>query len=272
MLLRTRLVSSALALGVIATLAGNCEAQSYRDDAKHFTVELPKGWEVMTQSEMAQVNSLIGARTLGMGVHYDAGLRHKSARLGSLPYVLIQVMPGPPNGASYEELEKSLSIDLKGPLKDAQGRMGDVIREMDVGQPALDRKSLCVIMRTQSSVANVGVVKGMSMGHIGKDNVVFIHCYAKAEDFDTSVPTFTRINEWFSFDRGYDFKPGKGGVGLFSWTETGHGGMIGGAVGLMVGVAGFFFRLLARSGTSGASPPADSDPGYDAIQNEDVTV
>jgi hypothetical protein len=272
MLQRTRLVSSFLALGSIAVLAGRCEAQSYRDAEKHFTVELPKGWEVMSKSEMAQVNSLIGGRMMGMGVHYDAGLRHKSARLGSLPYVLIQVMRGPPSGASYEELEKSLSIDLKGPIKEAQGRMGDIVREMKVGQPVLDRKSLCVVMRTESSVANVGVVKGVSMGHLGKDNIVFIHCYAKAEEFDSSVPTFTHINEWFSFDRGYDFKPGKGSIGLFSWTgNAGHGGVIGGAVGLMVGVAGFLFRLLAKSGTGGASRSSGGTTGIDPMQNRDTT-
>jgi hypothetical protein len=272
MLLRTRLVSPVLALGLIAVLAGRCAAQSYRDDAKHFTIELPRGWEVMSKSEMAQVNSLISGR-IGMDVHYDAGLRHKSARLGSVPYVLIQVMRGPPSGASYEELEKSLSIDLKGPIKEAQGRMGDMVREMKVGQPVLDRKSLCVVMRTESSVANVGVVKGVSMGHLGKDNIVFIHCYTKAEEFDSSVPTFTHINEWFSFDRGYDFKPGKGSFGSFSWMGgAGRGGIVGGAVGLMVGVAGFFFRLLAKSGTAGTSRSMVRDTGYDPMQNQDVIV
>ena len=271
MLLRTRLVSLVLALSLIAILAGRCEAQNYRDADKHFTVELPKGWEVMSKSEMAQVNSLISGR-IGRGVHYDAGLRHNSARLGSLPYVLIQVMRGPPSGASYEELEKSLPIDLKEPIKEAQGRMGDIVREMKVGQPVLDRKSLCVVMRTESSVANIGVVKGVSMGHLGKDNIVFIHCYATAKEFDSSVPTFTHINEWFSFDRGYDFKPGKGSIGLFSWTgSAGHGGVIGGAIGLMVGVAGFLFRLLAKSGTGGASRPSGSATGFDPMQNQDTT-
>ena len=162
----------------------------------------------MTKGEIAQVNSTIGGRFLG-GVHYDGGLRHSADRLGRFPYVLIQVVKGPPSGASFEELEKSLAVDFSAPLKDAQGRLGDVIRDLKVGQPALDRKSKVVIMHTQSTVNGVGATKCLSTGHLGKDNIVFIHCYAKASEFSACLPNFTRINDWFSVRPRLRFQAGQ---------------------------------------------------------------
>ncbi len=250
-----RFVSPLLAIAMVPILAGRCQAQTYRDDARHFSIELPRGWQAMTKAELAQVNSAIGGRFLG-GVHYDGGLRHSAERVGSFPYVLIQSVKGPPSGASFEELEKALAVDFSAPLKEAQGRFSDVIRDLKVGQPALDRQSKVVIMHTQSTVNGVGATKGLSMGHLGRDNIVFIHCYAKADEFNACLPNFTRINDWFSFDRGYDFKPGKGSVGLFAWSGAGRGGLMGGAIGLMVGLVSFFIRMLNKPGTPKPIPPS----------------
>jgi len=242
-----------LALAIFPVVASHCEAQTYSDAERHFSIELPNGWQVMSKSEVDQINGLVGGRFMSGGVRYDGGLRKKSARFGGFPYVLIQSMPGPASGASFEEIEKSLSVDLRAPIKDAQGRMGDLLHDLKIGQPVLDRKSKCVILQTQSSVQGVGAAKGLSMGHLGKNHVVFIHCYSKAEDFEACLQTFKNINDWFSFDRGYDFKPGTGSVGLFSWQGAGRGGMIGGAIGLMVGLASYFFRLISQTGTSKGS-------------------
>jgi hypothetical protein len=254
---RCRLVSPFLALAIIPALAGRCPAQSYRDDQRHFSIELPTGWQVMTTSEIDQVNKLLGGRLIGTNIHYDGGLRKKTGQLGSLPYALIQAVSGPPTGASFEELEKTLSANMSAPIKEAQGRMADLVRDIKIGDRVLNRESKCIVFRTQSTVPGVGTVKGLSMGHLGRDNIVFIHCYAKAEDYDACAPTFRRINEWFSFDRGYDFKQGSGSAGLFSWHGAGRSGIVGGAIGLMVGLASFLFRIVSKSGTPRVIRPAD---------------
>lgn len=263
MLVPNRLVFPSLAVVFLSLVTGRCEAQSYRNAEKHFSIELPKGWQVLPKTELDQINRLIGGRMFSVPVHYEAGLRRQSGRLGSFPYVLIQTVKGPPSGASFEELERALAVDMSAPLKEAQGKISDIIREMKVGQPVLDRKSKRVIMHTQSTLNGVGTAKGLSIGHLGKDNIVFIHCYQKAEDFENSLPTFMHINDWFSFDNGYDFKPGTGSVSLFSWWKVGRGGLIGGFIGLVVGLGGYLFRLMSQTGTTKARSIEDDIAEFD---------
>jgi hypothetical protein len=266
-----RIVSPLLALVILPIVTGRCEAQSYRDDDRHFSIELPRGWQPMSKTEIDQVNFLIGGRFAGMGVRYDGGLRTKSGKLGAYPYVLIQSSAGPPTGASIEEIEKSLLVDLSGPIKEAQKKGGDLVRDMKIVQPVFDRKSNCVITHTQSTVPGLGAVKGLTVGHIGKYSIIFIHCYAKAENYDACENTFRNINDWFSFDRGYEFKPGHGSVGLFGWQGAGRGGMVGGAVGLMVGLATYLIRLFSQSQTSKIKPSMDDDSQLDQLQSGETS-
>jgi hypothetical protein len=247
----SRFVIPGLTLCMGITLASPGAAQTYHDDQHHYSIELPRGWIAMPQKEVDQVNARLGGGLLGGGVHYDAGLRKSSGRLGTFPYALIQTVPSPPGGSSYQEIEKSLAVDLKTPIKEARGRLGDLVKDLKVGQPVLNRETNCIILRTQITAPGVGEVKGFSVGHLGRDNVVFVHCYAKGNDFDAAMPVFRRINDWFSFDKGYDFKPGAGGAARFSWSSVGRSSIIGGAVGLIVGLAGFLIRFLAQPRAAG---------------------
>ena len=124
---------------------------------------------------------------------------------------------------------------MKAPIKEVQGRLGDLVKDLKIGQPVLNRESNCVILRTHITVPGFGDVKGFSIGHLGKYNTVFVHGYAKAADFDACLPIFRRTNDWFSFDRGYDFKPGSGASMGFSWRSVGRCSIVGGIIGLLVG-------------------------------------
>jgi hypothetical protein len=239
-------------------LASPAPAQTYRNEQKHFSIELPKEWVVMPQSELDQINARLGGGVLG-GVRYEGGLRKKGARLGAYPYVLIQCQAGPPSGASYADIEKSLAIDMKAPIKEVKGRLGDLAKDLQIGQPVLSRESNCVILRTQITVPGIGDVKGFSVGHLGKSNSVFVHCYALDKDFDAAMPVFRRINDWFSFDKGYDFKPGAGGTIGFSWSSVGRSAVVGGIVGLLVVGGGFLFRSLSRSNRGRRPASTDVD-------------
>jgi hypothetical protein len=273
-----RLATPLLALALLPALAGRTEAQAYRDADHHFSIELPRGWEPMTKSEVDSANFFVGGRLPGFGVMYSAGLRRKTDRLGNFPYVLIQCVSGPPSGSSYEELEKSLLVDLSPHLKAAQSRVGDIVKDMNLDKPVLDRKSNTVRMYSQSTVNGFGTVKGISIGHLGRDNVIFVHCYAKADSFDSCMPTFRNINNWLSFDPGYEFKQGKGSS-LFSWSGAGRGGLTGGLIGLGVGLVGYFARLISQAGKVRTQASADrglyldqlpllDDPKHDRLDHD----
>jgi hypothetical protein len=241
-----------LAVALATIFAERSAAQHCHDDERHFSIDLPKGWQMMPRPELEQINRLIAGRMLSVPVHYDAGLRRTMNRPGSFPYVLIQCMKTP-SGASYEELERALAVELGAPLQEAQGKVGDIVREMQVGQPVLDRKTNRVIMHTESNVNGVGAAKGLTIGHLGKNDIVFVHSYAKAEDFDSSFPTFTYINDWLYFDKGFEFKPDTGSARSLSWWSVGGSGVIGAVVGLAVGLGGLLFRLMSQPGSKASS-------------------
>ena len=121
-------------------------------------------------------------------------------------------------------------------------------------------------MKTQSTVRESATSR-IRIRHLGPGQRVFIHGYARAVDFDASMPIFRRINDWFSFDRGYDFKPGKGSSALFSFGGVGRGAIIGGAVGLLVGVGSYLFRLMSQSGSTKSAASVDDNTQFDSYLN-----
>jgi hypothetical protein len=121
-----------LAVALATIFAERSAAQHYHDDERHFSIDLPKGWKMMPRPELEQISRLIAGRMLSVPVHYDAGLRWTMNRPGSFPYVLIQCMKTPSGASSYEELERALAVELSAPLLEAQGKVGDIVRDMQV--------------------------------------------------------------------------------------------------------------------------------------------
>jgi hypothetical protein len=158
-------------------------------------------------------------------------------------------MPRNTAGVSYEQIERELSRDFSGTVKKVEGKLSDLGKNLDVGKPALDRQTNRVYNRLQMDVALVGRVNGLSVGTLGKDGVVFLHCYAKGADFDRLLPTFNTMVDNFHYDPGYDFVPGKPGAVAFDFKGAlgggVSGGMIGGAAGGLVALG---FALARRSG------------------------
>jgi hypothetical protein len=228
-------------------------AESYRDKERHFTLELPQGWQVMTDQELAQINQ--AAQSLGspfMKVQYVQGFRPKGSALGSLPYTLVKVMEGKPTG-SYEDIESSLARELPGAIKKAEGSLTNLVKDVSVGSAILDRDHNRVIFRVQMTVAGIGPAQAISVGHIGSDGVIFILSYAKESDFDKYLPTFTKMNDSFEYDKGHTFTPSENPFQKL-WQGMGMGalggavkGAIGGAIfGVLVGTVIFVIRGLKK--------------------------
>src|SRR5919198_2948324 len=83
----------ALAAGIVLLLAGGGRAESYRDEGRHFTLELPEGWGQMPSETLAAANA--SGRDLAGPYYsrYTAGFQRTShARAGS-PIILVQFEP-----------------------------------------------------------------------------------------------------------------------------------------------------------------------------------
>jgi hypothetical protein len=244
-----------LALAFVCHLAPThqARAESYRDKERHFTVDLPQGWQVMTDQELAQINQ--AAQSLGspfMKVQYVQGFHPKGSVLGSLPYILVQAKDGKTSG-TYEDIENGLARELPGAIKKAEGSLANLVKDVSVGSAILDREHNRVIFRVQMTIAGIGPAQAISVGHIGSGGVVFIHSYSKESDFDKHLPTFTKMNDSFEYDKGYTFTPSENpfqklwqGMGMGALGGAAKGAIAGAIFGLLVGSVIYVIRGLKR--------------------------
>src|SRR5262249_36730037 len=134
---------------------------------------------------------------------------------------------------------------------------GIPLRSLEIGETSLDRSTKRLMMRMQASVVGDGVVHGLSIGMLGKEGVVFLHCYAKQERFARMLPVFEVFADSFEFAAGKDYDPAEATVTTiphgenarksgFSWIGASRGGLTGAIVGGGIGVLAVAARLLRR--------------------------
>jgi hypothetical protein len=184
--------------------------ETYNDPEKHYSFLMPQGWQRMTSKEMEQLDEFLKSTLLGSFVQYDAGLRRRYGSSWSYPYVLIQSQPVPETGMTYEQIENGLAWELPATIKLVSGSLGDWGKKTDLGSAILDRDRNLIVVRIAMDVGGVGKVQGLSVGHIGKENIISLHCYALDKDFDRYQNVFTEMNNSFQFDEGHEFTPAPG--------------------------------------------------------------
>jgi hypothetical protein len=237
-------------VAVIAALPSRAHAEVHRDAGNHFQLAIPDGWMHMTDAELTMMNKMAGQ--MGSGIRYDAGLRPQNTLPGSYPYVLIQIHRSRMSGASYDDIESALSRELNAPLQKVKEAMKDLVKDVAIGQLAVDRERNRVIMRAQLDTP-WGKVQGISQGHLGSEGIVYIHSYALERDFEKYMPTFNQINDSVSFDDGYSFVPRSRSAAIWESAKTGAigGAVVGALAGLVVFVVRKFAKTKPRTGKRG---------------------
>ncbi len=234
-----------ISLGAIVALVGNpalSAAETYRDEANHFSIDLPAGWHAMPRAQLTAINEMVRQRA--PKISYSAGFRPEGAAADGYPYVLLQVNQANLANASYEELERNLGKEFNAGVKKAEGAIQDVAKNLSIGSVVLDRSRNWVLVRGQVDVNGVGRVQNLGVGHLGKDAIVFAHCYATEADFERQRLVFEQLNSDFRFDQGYGFIPGSGSS---IWSKVGGGALSGALIGgIGGGVAAALFLLFFR--------------------------
>jgi hypothetical protein len=230
------------ALAAIIAIAANASAGEYRNEAHRFSMTIPDDWVEIPAAEIASTNAEVARRNFGTKVEYIAGFRQTARGFGMAPYILIQPLPNSIRGASYDELERSLSRELGTEIKNAEGAIADLGKNLQVGSAALDRSKNRVVIRLQMDVVGQGRTQTLSVGHLGAERIIMVHAYAIEQEFQGALPTFERINDSFRFDPGHQFTPGSGGFWGNVGRGAGRGALIGAIVGLVIGL----FVLIAK--------------------------
>src|SRR5262249_10562777 len=106
------------------------------------------------------------------------------------------------------DIERTMSRDLNVGIEKAKEAVSDLASNVSLGSAVLDRWHNCLVMRMEMSAGSFGMfgkIQGLSVCHFGAKHLVSLHCYARDEDFQTYLPTFTTMNNSFYFDDGYEF-------------------------------------------------------------------
>jgi hypothetical protein len=177
----------------------------YVNHEYHFSLTIPDGWQRMSKRERKMIDTFVKQRGLADVVQYDMGFRPNGGTPGTFPYILVQVFPLKTAGLTYQEIQNKLDLGLEEPMKVVEEKVGDLVQNLSIGRPTLDRSRNRIVIRLQSEVFGVGTAEALSTCHLGSECVVGLHCYAKEEFFEHHMATFTDLNNSFFFDDGYDF-------------------------------------------------------------------
>jgi outer membrane protein assembly factor BamB len=146
--------------------------QTFRDANRHFTLELPNGWKAMSSQELDLSNAFARQLKTQGTIHYIAGFRPGNTSPGTFPYILVQSQPG---ATTYDAIERGLAKG-KESLKKVEGPLGQIAKNLSIGSSVLDRTRNRIIQRMQMEVIFVGKVQALSIGHLGAEGILSLHC------------------------------------------------------------------------------------------------
>lgn len=223
------------ALFVFLLLVQMVFAEKYQDTTRHFAVQLPEGWSRKSPEEIASLNQEARKRMPRLKILYLDGFElDGSQHKDGMPYILLQWEPLKPT-TTYEDIERSLQ-SYSAQAASVRAKIPDQIKDLAVGQAALDRNRNRMVARTQMKGPDEATIQSLMIGFLGKEGIVYLHCYDSDARFASMLPIFERIADSFSFDTGYHFTPGT----PVNWQPIlvilgGIAGLLGGVIGLIVG-------------------------------------
>ena len=252
-----RFTARAVAVATCVLLSGPGHAgEIYTDKSRGYSIEIPDRWVSVSPNVVTQINHAI-ALFVKQNVSYQACFVPAGHTSAELPRILVQFQPWDGEIPTYDVLEKTLKRDMPAAVNKVKKDTGAPLRSLEVGDVALDRKANRITMRMQASVPGDGMVQGLSIGMVGKDGIVFFHCYARAERFARTVPLFEVFADSFRFEPGRSFdesvatltsESGRSGgrSSMFSWMGGFRRGTIGALIGGGIGLIAMAARRWRR--------------------------
>jgi hypothetical protein len=201
-------VRSLAAILAAFAAVGTASAEPYRDAARHFTVEVPKGWRAMTAGELEEVNDMARRLSPEYPVEVVAGFYPRGAGFSEYPHILVHMKSAALRGLTYEEIEKSFNQQLSSAARDLRRANSDGHRTFEVAKAVVDRNRNRIIFTSRDQFRHrfgSSDVRGFCVGHFTSDGVIFVESYCADKDWAEYVPVFSRLNDSFRLDPGHAF-------------------------------------------------------------------
>ena len=157
------------------------------------TLALPDGWVEVPREILQQFHDEMKRQApLANIPKYDYAFQSTGGPPWlAYPYVLVKVSPtGRP---TERELTDLPSIDLNESFKERSGDWSNLMKGTSLGKMRYDKAANVVWITSQSNVANIGEVSGISGIIPTEKGFVELHAYAKTSDFGEHFPAFEKI-------------------------------------------------------------------------------
>lgn len=115
-------------------------------------------------------------------------------------YAMVQRLPAPPSGSTYEDIEKSLGAGSSVAQSKSEEALRDAFSTIDFATPLLDREHNRILIKVKTVGVDGKENLGFSEGTIGKSGIILIHCYAPTDLAQASMPDFRSVWNGLRFE------------------------------------------------------------------------
>lgn len=189
MTVSARSLAAGVAAAVLFSPAGRADDAPYHNAEYKFKLTVPAGWRTMRADEVDRANAIGGHTATGGGVRFVAGFRPTDGAAGRAPWALVQLDPSTA-GMSFEEFKTRYHAGYANCLPTPGA---------PVGPPSFDPNRQWFVFGSGAGDC-VRPLAVRSLGKLGPDGALVIHCYAPAATFETHQPTFTTLKSDFWLD------------------------------------------------------------------------
>ena len=168
-----------LAAGIVLLAAHRGRAEQFRDAERHFTIDVPAGWEVIPKDSIAAANAAGPDWLRASAVTYSGGLQRQSDQRPGSPMILIQFEPVDLRGKSIEDVERKWATDFRNNVKQANEKFVTSGRRVTQETPLVfNRATSRFVMQSRMDDGQLSVVS-YGIGAAGRHGLVLMHCYAR---------------------------------------------------------------------------------------------
>ena len=193
-------------LGVVLLSSVPALALEYSNDALHYRIVLPDGWEEIPKDVIDEAFAGIAAQSGTAPQQYEAGFQESSAQYFTYPYVLIQHEPLA--SGTISQIAKSLSKTL-GDVEEYRViqklKSSGLVTNIGFGQPVADSRRKMILTHMESEYAGVETIKALLATAPGKQGMVNIYFYARKSEYEDYLSVAESVLDGFAFDSGYEY-------------------------------------------------------------------
>lgn len=224
--------------------------QTYTSSEHGFSIDFPADWKRVPEADVKKgENTVHASNSSASSVIWEAvfqapGGSHSFA----YPYVILQIVPYSVGRQLREsEMEQTVKQMAGENVKKFAGTTGnkaidDALSGANFGNAQYDSANHVVYQSIDMNAPGVGMIKGLTVSHFGRNALVSVMCYDTADHVDSSRATFNRINASYRFDANSAYDPSQSSVFGNLSGGAARGAIIGAVIGVLVAAIIWFIR------------------------------